>query len=668
MNENGHVLSLADIDELESLQDRCQISDTWGFRGHPSKFSTWKAFQRWIRCYAFWKAKTFNRLGRKPKSESRINERDDFYDTDVEELRLSSHMIRRRAMLMAARMMQIECFPRTRRELELHGFVFRSSDLVAIQPTLAGDGLIRSMGRLSSMPGLTYDQRSPIIAHRKHPMTRLYVEYIHAVKQSHAAGATQLLAAVNRTFWVPQGRALARDVVRHCVECRRRLAKKREQVMADLPEFRLPQNPNEFAFQTCGMDAFGPFHVKVARSTRNVAGVVKRWICIFTCTRYRCVHLEVLHDSSTDAFMSAFSRFLARRPRPEEVITDNGTNFVGCKNILKAIKAEVGELDDRFPEITWRMNPPKHPQSGGFYERLIGSAKRAIYAQLNKDEPTEDEFLTIVTITEGLMNSRPLSYVGTDAGDLLPLTPNHFIMGKELTEICPLPAKGTPVKQWAYIQRTMDKLWTRMIDEVAPTHHPVPRDKRNPYFDDLAVGDVVVVLQNKHRGRWPLGRIRKILRDPHKVPRAVHVDVQGSVLHRPIDAVYPLPRVNEKETEAVAPYAARLKAPFKWKLEHEDKYDDDEVEAETEELDMGENVQYVNFLQVPWVIHESLHVIQSGATPRPKPKSGYEKSGDEKSGDEKSGDEKSGDEKSGDERSGDEKSGDEKPGESKKDD
>jgi len=42
----------------------------------------------------------------------------------------------------------------------------------------------------------------------------------------------------------------------------------------------------------------------------------------------KAVHLEVVSDLSTDAFLNAFKRFISRRGRLANVYFDNGTNFV----------------------------------------------------------------------------------------------------------------------------------------------------------------------------------------------------------------------------------------------------------------------------------------------------------------------------------------------------
>lgn len=55
----------------------------------------------------------------------------------------------------------------------------------------------------------------------------------------------------------------------------------------------------------------------------------KRWGLLFKCQTTRCVHIETLNHLDTDSFLLALRRFVSRRGCPCELISDQGTNFVG---------------------------------------------------------------------------------------------------------------------------------------------------------------------------------------------------------------------------------------------------------------------------------------------------------------------------------------------------
>ena len=76
--------------------------------------------------------------------------------------------------------------------------------------------------------------------------------------------------------------------------------------MAPLPVERVtPMAP----FESSGVDAFGPFKVKVAGRAFH-----KIWVAIFTCMATRAVHFEILRDMSSSCFIDAFVRVRSRRP------------------------------------------------------------------------------------------------------------------------------------------------------------------------------------------------------------------------------------------------------------------------------------------------------------------------------------------------------------------
>ncbi len=62
----------------------------------------------------------------------------------------------------------------------------------------------------------------------------------------------------------------------------------------------------------------------------------------------RAIHLEAVSDLSTEAFLAAFKRFIARRGLPHQVFSDNGTNFVGAE---KEIQVAYKLLQDNQSEI-----------------------------------------------------------------------------------------------------------------------------------------------------------------------------------------------------------------------------------------------------------------------------------------------------------------------------
>ena len=106
-------------------------------------------------------------------------------------------------------------------------------------------------------------------------------------------------------------------------------------------------------------------------------------MCVFVCTVTKAVHLELVSDLSTEAFLAAFRRFANRRGRPKNVYSDNGRNFVGAQRELKTVfsspTAKCKILAACQPEqIVWHFIPVQSPHQGGLWEAGVRKRKRSL--------------------------------------------------------------------------------------------------------------------------------------------------------------------------------------------------------------------------------------------------------------------------------------------------
>ena len=141
------------------------------------------------------------------------------------------------------------------------------------------------------------------------------------------------------------------------------------QKMADLPEDRLEENP---PFTYSAVDYFGPFYIKEGRRE------LKRYGVLFTCMVSRAVHLEVATSLTTDSFLNAYRRFIGRRGPVRQLRSDQGMNFVGAENALKAALSQMNQdaikremLENACDWIQFKMNVPSASHMGGTWERQI---------------------------------------------------------------------------------------------------------------------------------------------------------------------------------------------------------------------------------------------------------------------------------------------------------
>ncbi|GFU59002.1 integrase catalytic domain-containing protein [Trichonephila clavipes] len=119
--------------------------------------------------------------------------------------------------------------------------------------------------------------------------------------------------------------------------------------------------------------------------------------------RFKAIHLEIVSDLTTEAFLAALKRFVARRGRPIEIHSDNGRNFVGANNelrkILKALfKGKIEKIMDFLPkeQIKWNYKSPSAPHFGGLWEAGVKSLKWHLKRVIGNSILSHEEFLTLV--------------------------------------------------------------------------------------------------------------------------------------------------------------------------------------------------------------------------------------------------------------------------------
>lgn len=130
-----------------------------------------------------------------------------------------------------------------------------------------------------------------------------------------------------------------------------------------------------------GVDFCGPLFIK-EKKYRNRSRI-KVYICVFICMAVKAVHIEIVSDLSTEGFLAALRRFIARRGVPTHLYSDNGTNFVGAncelKELYALLESEQFKKDVHTyattKRITWHFNPPLTPHFGGIWEAAVKSFK-----------------------------------------------------------------------------------------------------------------------------------------------------------------------------------------------------------------------------------------------------------------------------------------------------
>nr|CAI5839885.1 unnamed protein product [Callosobruchus analis] len=79
--------------------------------------------------------------------------------------------------------------------------------------------------------------------------------------------------------------------------------------------------------------------------------------------------------------------------------------------------------------IEWHFIVERAVWWGGFWERMVRTVKDALKLSIGRRSLKYDELQTVLTEVEATVNSRPLTYVGNDADNIVILTPSHFLIG-----------------------------------------------------------------------------------------------------------------------------------------------------------------------------------------------------------------------------------------------
>lgn len=358
-----------------------------------------------------------------------------------------------------------------------------------------------------------YGFRYPAILPNYHTVVYRMAHDMH-VHQCHV-GVQGLLNLLRENFWIIGARKLAKTVVRRCVVCQRMDCKK---MLIHSPPLPAERVRDAAVFEITGVDLFGYLYLR---------DHTKIWVCIFTCAVYRAVHLELLNSLSTEAFLGALRRFIARRGRPSVIYSDNGKNFDGMNNALNTLDWQGIHKYSTTEKIIWRFNPPTAAWWGGWWERLIRIIKQLLRKVLGKASLNYEELATVICDIEAVMNNRPLTYIAEDS-TLDVLTPAMFLHDVKTTEVTDLDL--VEAKHLRRRVRYRDKLRTELkrrfrIEYLGQlkSHHKILKSQRN-----LKTGDIVLISkENCNRIEWPLGRVIETIPGKDGLVRLVLVKTES---------------------------------------------------------------------------------------------------------------------------------------------
>ena len=359
-----------------------------------------------------------------------------------------------------------------------------------------------------------------------------------AHESNYHEGTEYVRSILQQNYWIIGLRNALRNVKLKCVKCRKQQVGGVQPFMEDLPEERLEERV--FPFANTGVDYFGPFEVRFKRKS------MKRWCCLFTCLTTRAVHIEVVPSLEADACLAAITKFIARRGKPNIILSDNGTNFVGAaremRDWIEAWNQSDIEQSLAQKQIKWKFNPPGAPHFGGVWERMARSYKKAMMAIVGNRTLTDDVLTTTMCLVEQILNSRPLTSVSDDPEDLEASTPNHFLLGRAspATSFIPDAQRYTDLRrEFRVSQAYADMIWSRWNREYLPQWNE--RSKWNKEVRQLEVNDLVWILdENVKRAHYKMGRVLEVYHGSDGRVRSALVKTEDGKLKRPAVKLAPL--------------------------------------------------------------------------------------------------------------------------------
>jgi len=271
----------------------------------------------------------------------------------------------------------------------------------------------------------------------------------------------------------------------------------------------------------------------------------KVYIAVFVCMNVKAVHLELVTDLSTDAFLAAFNRFVARRGLPSAVYSDCGTNFVGASKKLYDLVNDPRNREQFSSAFvcSWNFNPPSAPHFGGLWEAAVRSTKLLLVRVVGNQVLSYEEFSTVLCRIESVLNSRPLTPSSNDPNDLDYLSPGHFLVGRPL---CAVPEAEVPVSlihlrnRWKLLHQVFQAFWRRWSNEYLHTLQTKGRWLINQ--ENIKLGELVIIKDNTSPPLlWKLGRVQELLLGPDGVVRVVKLFIKQGLIIRPVVKLVPLP-------------------------------------------------------------------------------------------------------------------------------
>lgn len=417
----------------------------------------------------------------------------------------------------------------------------KKSRLSGMMPFVGEDGLLRVGGRLQNAK-IPYQAQHPIIVPGDDILSEMLLRWYHMISMH---GGPALMTRILRTrLWMTGGRDVIRRFVQRCVICARHRAETLTQQMAPLDARRVNF---EYPFAHVSVDYCGHFDVR--RYSGKCNSTQMCYVAVFVCLATRAIHLEVVEDLTTDAFLDAYQRFASRRGHCRSITSDNATNFVGAKrhlyNVVNDWRKCANNALFTTRGIEWRFIMPKAPSQGGNHESAVKLFKHHLRRMVGSNFLSINEFRSLTIRIEACLNSRPLEVQSQDPNEHTVITPAHFLIGREFENVAVDPimddsAIGSYAVRWRKVQQLHQHFWRQW--QRGYLNALQSRNKWREPQNNLAIGDVVLIKEDRQPPQqWLLGRVNAVHPGKDGLVRNVTLRSAGKIFQRAAQGLVKLP-------------------------------------------------------------------------------------------------------------------------------
>ena len=260
-------------------------------------------------------------------------------------------------------------------------------------------------------------------------------------------------------------------------------------------------------------------------------------------------------------------RFIAHCGTPDQIISDNVTQFKLAKKTIAGIWSDI--LNDPDVQsyvatkgIQWKFIIQLAPWMGGFYERMVGVVKSSLKKSIGHVSLDMIQLITFLSEAKAVVNSRPLVYVGDDINSDITLSPAHFLSLNPRVGIPEVPVdddEGDPefhpnvrrssvealLKLWKKGQQHLERFWkiwrNSYLLSLRERGQSSVKEGRILSKNGPRAGDIVLIKEPLPRGSWKMGKITRLIMSQDGQIRAAEVMLPSrTTLIRPLSLLCPI--------------------------------------------------------------------------------------------------------------------------------